>query len=72
MFTAAQHSLVAISQILLMQNLESDILESGAARVDAAHLGNAISNLDTVGNFLVVRLACVPRVGHAPLVDTEL
>lgn len=66
------YSLVTISEVLFVENFKADVLKSSAAGVDAPHLGDTVSNLDTVSDVLVVRILRVPDVGHAPFVDTEL
>lgn len=63
---------VAGSEVLLVEDLKADALEGLARVVQRAHLGDAITDLDTVRNLLVLGLGLVPLVGHAPLVHAEL
>src|SRR5690606_27924946 len=46
-------------------------LDGGKTVADANHLGDTITNLNTVANFTMLWVLLVVYVGHEPLVDTE-
>lgn len=60
-----------ISQILLVLNLETNILERLLGHLTGVHLGDTITNLDTVGNLTVTGVGLVVLVSQHPLVDTK-
>ncbi len=60
-----------VGKILLVLDLETNRLEGVACVLDGAHLGDTITDLDTVSDALVLGVGRVPLVGHAPFVDTE-
>lgn len=67
------HNLIrSISEILIIDNLKPNALESVSGVFNAAHLRDTISHFDTMCDMSVVSVVLVVCVCHAPFVDAEL
>lgn len=60
-----------LSQILMVLQLETGSLDGSETLADADHLGDTITNLNTVADLTVLWVLLIVVVGHEPLVDTE-
>ncbi len=61
----------AVSQILVVQHLKARVLDGVESLLDLAHVGNAITLLDSEADLTVVKVVVVVIISHEPLVDTK-
>jgi hypothetical protein len=64
-------SVGAHCQILVMEHFEARVLDGINALGDLAHVGDAITLLDTQSNLTVAEVVIVILIGHEPLINTE-
>ena len=61
----------AVSEILVVEELEAGSLHGVEGDLDLAHVGNAVTLLDTETDLAVVQVVVVVVFGHEPFVHTE-
>lgn len=64
-------SIRAHGKILVVEHLETRVLDGVKSLRDLAHVGDTITLLDTQSNLTVAEVIVVVLVGHEPLVHTE-
>jgi len=67
-----RYFIVPVREVFLMFDFKTNDFESLPRGVDFAHFGDTIAYFDAVCDFFVQGNRGVPRIGHDPLVDTEL
>lgn len=65
------HGVVAVSKILVVEELETDVLHGSEALADGHHVGDTVADLDGKTNVTVLDVVVVVVVGHEPFIDTK-